>query len=172
MKPEEVVLANGRTGIPWQGDGESPGLRPTLWCVWAVLSLFFGLNGMFQLVTWWIQRLERAECVNQSRMDWWQGRMDSWPVRLYYAGILARESVASAPGFELVFIIVEQHRQLHGISDSADSALTTAFITATVAMHVEVLFMFLIGCTEEPPGARMPTVTDVVDLSESHHQSV
>jgi hypothetical protein len=78
MTPEDVVLANGTTGLPWRGKGEPPKLPFIAWNVWILCILTFAMFAGQHISYNSMTRL-RYHAIGVSDEKWFDDRKKTQP---------------------------------------------------------------------------------------------
>jgi len=160
MKPEHIVLPDGRTDIPWRGEGSEPSLQAVSWNMWALTILVFVpafLHKITQAILTLIKlRLSTARDVRRKVMDAIErgGTGLRRNAKLHHALTLVRETVMSAIILGILFIPMVELKSLATKEGGSKnkllvSLLNAGFFVASLLLTLKTLLVFFFGFLEK-----------------------
>jgi hypothetical protein len=169
MRPEDVVLSSGATGLPWRGSGKPPKLPLIAWNMWALCIMVFVVSGLQQICHHLIVRRRYAEGQVQGFANRWKGddewfaRNKKWRVLIWHHALtLARQTALGSVMLAALFIPLEllimpqpgestpRLVQEGKISEQMLGFLKMLFFVATLTLIVRTFLVFCFGCFKPP----------------------
>lgn len=150
MTPEDVVLANGTTSVPWHSEVPPPSVHATAWNMWSLCIMTFIVAAIdkftFHQVT--LKRYADGDVTNWCKII---SERDRWPmVRYFHAAALSRKTALGSVLLGSLFVPLELLIAHQAVSKDYSFAMELLFFVASLILCVKVFVAFCFGMLEEP----------------------